>query len=316
MKLHKTEITPLTKEFVYVDYRKQAFLASPFHGKPSFHAHPELELVFIEEGFGKRIIHNKVELFEKGDMVLIGPHVPHVWLSDAAFYDENSNLQSKVIVAYLNPVAFENIFNLLKEFDEIKMLFHDSQKGIKIFGKTQLVIAEQLKAMSAKVGFEKIEILLRIMYLIATSSETEFIGEDGTKIHQSVAKHDRIVEVIKFIDEHFSEHITLKQVSAIACMTEPAFSRFFKSRTQITFSRYVENVRISRSLELLIQSNDSISDISEACGYKCSSHFCKVFKEHTGASPYQYKRGVDTVASAVNPKNGKKKNFSGEVVDE
>ena len=133
------------------------------------------------------------------------------------------------------------------------------------------------------------------MYVIATSKETSFIGDDGINLQDSVHS-DRLLDVIRYMNDHFDEHITLKQVADIACMTEPSFSRFFKVRTKVTFSRYLENIRINRSLELLIQSDNAISDIAESCGYKCSSHFCKVFKEHTGKSPYQYKREVKRFA--------------------
>ena len=110
MKLLRTEITPLINDMMYVDRRHQPFLCTPFHTQPSFHSHPELELVFIVEGYGKRIIGNKVEPFESGDMVFIGSNVPHLWLSDPVFYEENSKLQSQVIVTYFNPKIFLQIF--------------------------------------------------------------------------------------------------------------------------------------------------------------------------------------------------------------
>lgn len=291
MTLLHTEITPLTKEFLYIDYRKQAFFSSPFHSNPSFHAHPELELVYIEEGFGKRIIGNKVDSFESGDMVFIGPYVPHIWLSDPVFYEEKSELESKVIVTYLNPVIFEQIFNAVKEFHGIKTMFQQALKGISIFGETRSVIAEILKGLPSKTGFEKIESILRIMHLISISNDTSFIVNTDS-IYQENPHSDRLIEVIKYIDEHFNECINLKQVSQIACMTEQAFSRFFKLRTKKTFSQYLEERKMSHALDLLLQSDKSIAEIAECCGYSRSSHFCKVFKGNIGQSPYQYKNAI------------------------
>jgi hypothetical protein len=114
MRLLHTEITPLINEFLCIELRDQQFLQSPYYSQPVFHAHPELELVYIGEGYGTRIIGDTVEPFEAGDMVFIGSNVPHVWLSDDAFYKEDSKLHSKVIVTYFNPNKFKDVFDSVK----------------------------------------------------------------------------------------------------------------------------------------------------------------------------------------------------------
>lgn len=64
MRLVHTEITPLTNEFLCIELRDQQFLQTPYFSQPVFHAHPELELVSILEGYGTRIIGEVVEPFE------------------------------------------------------------------------------------------------------------------------------------------------------------------------------------------------------------------------------------------------------------
>lgn len=298
MRLLHTEITPLINGFLSIDLRRQQFLQSPFHSQPSFHAHPELELVFVIEGYGTRIIGNKAEPFESGDMVFIGPNVPHVWLSDEAFYKKNTKLRSRVVVTYFNPKIFEEVFNSVKEFSSIRDLIRQASKGIKIFGETRRVIAEKLIALSSKSGFEKIEGLLQIMHLISTSQHKSFIVNkeiEGPGSHYS----DRLIDVIKFIKDNLHNQVSLKQVAAIACMTEQSFCRFFRSRTKKSFSQYLCDQRVSHACSLLIQTDKSISEIAERCGYRSSSHFCKVFKDQLGQSPYQYKK------SAMQNKNWK-----------
>lgn len=291
MRLLQTEITPLINDFMHVDMRSQPFLASPYHSQPSFHAHPELELVFVLEGFGKRIIGNKVEMFESGDMVFIGSYVPHIWLSDAAFYEENSNLQSKVIVTYFNPKMFQQFFESMKEFDSIREMIQQASKGIKILGETRNIIADKLMALSTKTGFEKVEGLLQIMHLISISEEKSFIvNSDVTTIEATDS--DRLIEVIKFLKENLHEHISLKQIASVACMKEQSFCRYFKNRTKKSFSQYLEDLRMEHARKLLLEKDQSISDIAYACGYSSSSHFCKVFKDHNNQSPYQYKRSI------------------------
>lgn len=291
MKLLKTEITPLINEVMHVDYREQPFLCTPYHTQPSFHSHPELELVFIVEGYGKRIIGNKVEPFESGDMVFIGSNVPHLWLSDPRFYEENSGLQSKVIVCYFNPKIFVQIFDAIKEFEGIRDMIRQSSKGIRILGETRNLIAKKLMALSNIKGFEKVEGLLQIMHVISTSEEKEFIVNNEPD-HYDDLYPDRLVDVIKFVKENLHEPIALRQVADIACMTEQSFCRFFKKRTKKSFSQFLSDLRIAHACQLLIQTNKQISDIAYICGYNTASHFCKVFKEHAGVSPFQYRTSM------------------------
>lgn len=291
MRLLHTQITPLANDSIFVDYRSQAFLASPFHGYPCFHAHPELELVLVLEGYGKRIIGDKIEPFESGDMVFIGANVPHIWLSDSAFYKEDSNLQSKVIVTYFDPGIFQQMFDSLKEFQGIKEMFAQASKGIKIHGETKRVIADTLLSLMSKEGFEKVEALLRIMHLISTSSEKSFIVTSEVNDLQ-VQYSDRMIDIINFLKNNLHEQISLKQVADIACLTEQSFCRYFRKRTKMSFSQYLLDLRMTNARKILLELDKPISDIAYLCGYNSSSHFCKVFRDFTGQSPYQYKSGL------------------------
>lgn len=296
MRLLHTEITPLINEFMSIELRDQQFLQSPYYSQPVFHAHPELELIYILEGYGTRIIGDTVEPFEAGDMVFIGSNVPHVWLSDEAFYKENSKLHSKLVVAYFNPSKFRDVFESVKEFSSINDIIRQASKGIKIFGETRDSIAKKLMILADKTGFEKIDGLLQIMNQISISDERSFVINKQIE-ETNPLYSDRLIEVIKFIKENLHNQISLKQVSEIACMTEQSFCRFFRNRTKKSFSQYLLDQRISYACSLLIQSDKSISEISDLCGYKSSSHFCKVFKDQINQSPYQYKRSLQRKAS-------------------
>ncbi|MFC0512979.1 AraC family transcriptional regulator [Mucilaginibacter angelicae] len=293
MRLLKMESTPLIDDLMKLELRSQPFLSSPFHSRPSFHAHPELELVFVIEGFGKRIIGNSVEPFEAGDMVFIGSKVPHVWLSDPVFYEKDSCLQSKVIVTYFNPRVFIQIFDSVKAFGPIREMIRQSSKGIRIFGKTRDLIADQLSELSNSEGFKKVEGVIHMMNLISTSAEKSFIANEELDQYDEFYP-DRLNNVIKFIKDNLHRQISLQQVADIACMTEPSFCRFFKKKVKKNFSQFISELRIAHAKELLIQTDKPVNDIAYLCGFRTSSHFCYVFKEQSGQSPVQYKLSMNS----------------------
>jgi AraC-like DNA-binding protein len=294
MRLLKTEITPFINEMMHIDMRQQSFFWSPFLSQPSLHSHPELQLTFIVEGYGKRIVGNKIERFESGDMVLVGSNVPHIWFSDPAFYRKDTGLQSKVIIAYFHPKIFFQIFDCLKEFDSIREMIDQASKGIRVLGETKNIIAEKLKVLINKQGFDKVEGLLQIMNLISVSEEKSFIADTMDEINHSYSSYpDKLTEVINFINDNLHEPISLRQAAGIACMTETSFCRFFKRRTKKSFSQYLNALRINRACEILRQTNKAITDVACICGFNSVSHFSRVFKEHTGVNPFHYRRSIN-----------------------
>lgn len=288
MKLLQTEITPFINKSLHIEFRDQAYLYSPLHGRPCYHSHPELELVFIIEGYGKRIIGNNVSFYEPGDMVFIGSNVPHLWLSDPIFYEKDSNLHSKVIIMYINPKIFEPMLAFVKEFDGVKDMFQQASKGINIFGKAKDAISEKLMALTSKTGFEKVIGLLEIMHLISVSKDRNFI-DNNELITPSVQYSDRLIDVFKFVNDNLHKALSLKEVAEVACMAVPSFCRFFKGRTNMKFSQYLVDARMTHACKLLMELDKPISEIAYMCGYNSGSHFCKVFKDHTNQSPFQYK---------------------------
>jgi AraC-like DNA-binding protein len=290
MKLLKTQISPFINSFLHVELREQPYFYSPYYGHPSFHSHPEFELMFIREGFGKRIIGNNIAKFERNDMVFMGSGVPHIWLSDPSFYKEGSNMISEAIIAYIHPNVFEFMLNHVEELKEVKEMLNQSRRGICIHGKTKKDIAERLIYLSSKTGFERVEGLLHIIYMISTSSEKSYILNDDPAI--LIGTIDRMNEVIDFIKNNLEKQITLQQVAGLACLTIPSFCRFFKVRTKMTFFQYLTELRIKHACKILIEMDRPVSYIANMCGFKSDSHFCKVFKEHIGQSPYQYKSSV------------------------
>lgn len=291
MRLVHTEITPFIKDAVSIELREQSFLSSPFFAQPIFHAHPELELVYILEGHGKRIIGNVIEPFEPGDMVFIGSNTPHVWLSDPVYYDTTATLRSKAIVAYFNQDIFQSFFQSVKALNDIYQMIQNVSGGICILGDDRKEIAERLKALSGKQGYEKIEGLIRILYLISISPNKRNIITNEQDLFFSVHS-DKLIEVLRYIEDNLHRRLTLACVAEIACMAEHSFCRFFKRRTKKRFSRYIEELRISRAKKMLIEDDKPVAVISDDCGYNSSSHFGKVFKRHTGLTPCQFKNDI------------------------
>jgi AraC-like DNA-binding protein len=284
VKIEKTEITPRINSYISCNKREEPFFQSPFH------CHPELELVYICESSGKRIVGNSVDHFEAGDMVFLGSNIPHVWLNDERYYSGNSNLKAKAIVLYFNKDIFGPVFYELKESFKINTLFCQAARGLCITGKTNTLIKQKLEELITKKDFEIILGLFEILHILTTSKDIVFINNEAFAPANNNPKNDRLSKVFSYVKSNYMKNITLGSISKIANLTPPSFCRLFKKRTKKHFVEYLNEVRVSNACKLLIEADMSISEIAYECGYKTVSNFNKLFKKITGVRPNEYRK--------------------------
>ena len=287
MKIEKTEITPSLNSYISVIKREENFFQSPFH------YHPELELVYIMESFGKRIIGNSVENFEAGDMVFLGSNLPHVWLNDELYYNDISDLKAKAIVLYFNRDIFGPIFYEVEQTSKISTLFNNAARGLRIMGKTNELVAQKLEILTRKKDFDVIVGLFEILAILSETAEYSFINNEAYSFSNDNLKTDRLSDVYKYVKEHYMEDISLANVAKIANLSPPSFCRLFKSKTKKHFVEYLAEVRISQACKLILETDMSSSTIAYSCGYKTASNFNKIFKKITGYTPLEYKKKTE-----------------------
>lgn len=253
------------------------------------HYHQQLELIYIKEGTGKRIVGDNFDSFRPGDLFFVGPNLAHKWKTDEDFEVEFTLAKSHSIVAYFNPEVFSTGFYNLKESNKINFLINKTSRGIKVTGETRRIIGRKMEELVVKKGFEKIIGLLEILHLLSISDDLEYLVYEGYegKILQGISH--RLNEVYAYVNLNYSKDITLEEIARVAHFTPPAFCRFFKQKTNQSFFTYLNEVRISHSCKFLTETGYNISEIAFLCGYKTLSNFNKFFKKSTGVCPTLYK---------------------------
>jgi AraC-like DNA-binding protein len=284
MKLEKTKISSAQNSSISVLSREESFFQSPFH------SHPELELVYIVESYGKRIIGNSVEQFVPGDMVFLGSDIPHVWLNDEIYYQGISTLKAKAIVVYFNKEIFGPSFYELKETQKINSFFQQAARGVVISGKTNQIIKKKLEKLLQKKDFEVIAGLFKILALLSESADISYINNELYVPANGLNKKDRLSVVFEYLKDNYNEDISLIKIAEIAHLTPTSFCRMFKLKTKKSFVEYLNEIRVSNACKLLIETDLGISEIAYQCGYKTASNFNQLFKKLTGTTPKEYRR--------------------------
>jgi len=259
----------------------------PYMDSP-WHYHPDYELIYMVQGSGKRFVGDSVENFQAGDLIFIGPDVPHVWKSDEEYYQGVKGVNTEVIVIQFKNEALGKGFFSLPELKEIKSILDLSNRGLKVLGKTkQCIISEMWKIINLN-GIARITSLLEILnYLTHTNEVSPLLAVPYKKMHNDRGS-EKLNKVFDFVSSNFQKSIQLDDIAQLANMSKTAFCRFFKLKTTKTFNQYLTDVRVSYACELLMNSDLTIAQIAVASGYNSQSLFNRQFKALKGASPREY----------------------------
>jgi AraC-like DNA-binding protein len=254
-----------------------------------FHFHNACEIALIIKGKGKRLIGDNMEDFTDGDLVLIGPQLPHITYTDTSSLVEN-DLNVQAIVVYFKPDWLNESHLDSVDLIRFRELFKDLNRGIKIrIGQTKKRIIKQLLKIKKIDGLQRIILILKILDIISNSKEYVCLASEGY-VNSFSQKHiKRLDEVFNYIMGHFYEDITLQKIALIANMTPTAFCKFFKNKTNKTLSNFINEIRISYACKLLLDQNLSISQICYQSGFNNLPNFNKNFKRFTNQVPSAYK---------------------------
>lgn len=125
----------------------------------------------------------------------------------------------------------------------------------------------------------------------AISIIEQFIQETESVINGSdYSVNPSFHRLLNYIQEHYAEPITLTEVAKRFHFNPSYLSSYFSANNSEGFSEYLNKIRVDKAKEMLVSTNESISEISDQVGYSDQSYFTKVFKKMTGISPSQYRK--------------------------
>jgi len=283
MKLELEPISFENKSFSYNIYDNSNHNPAEKHQK--WHYHPEIELVYVNNGSGKRQVGLNLSNYNDGLLILVGSNLPHTGFTDY-FDDERKEVviqfKEKFLGDSLKEVfEFKNIFNLLKT----------SKKGIVFEGDIKKKIGLAMLGLQYETSFQKVITLITILNDLSRSKNFEILNISNYNIN-GINENERIRKAFNFIKDNYKKEVSLEKVAKEVHMTVPSFCRYFKSQTNKTFIQFLIEYRINNALKLLTQSDKDIKNISYECGFNNYSHFNRSFKKINLISPSDYRKKI------------------------
>lgn len=249
-----------------------------------WHYHPEYELTLITKGNGKRIVGDSHENFSTGDLVLIGPELPHTWSNEAL-----SKKKSSAVVVQFSE-SFIVRFAALNECREILDLLRRSSRG-SFFPSVNAETINAVAGLPGKKGLARITALLDILqslsFLESQPLSSEFYSHSRNKENEH-----RINKVCRFLQEHSSEDVSLEQAAALVSLSKSAFCKFFKRMMKTGFSDYVNDIRIANACLQLMDSDKTVREIAMDSGFESLTYFNRVFLRKKGKTPVAFRKSA------------------------
>lgn len=263
-----------------------------------WHYHAQLELIYISESTGIRFVGDSVSQFEPGDLVLVGSYLPHLWRNDPSYYRDNDNTLVKTIIIkftldFLGEDTFKN-----PVFSDISKLFEESNYGISFGKSVSDSLSKEIIGLVDMTDTEKIIKLLDIFHRLSIAEDKTILSSTDMRQYSQETSH-RIANVLKFISDNYSDDISLKDISDIACMTTNSFCRYFKKMTNKSFVDFLNEIRIRNAARLLAQDDINISEVCYTVGYKSITNFNHQFKKTMGTNPKNYRYSIKEMPAHV-----------------
>ncbi|WP_405352210.1 helix-turn-helix domain-containing protein [Nonlabens sp. Asnod3-H03] len=256
--------------------------------KPFWHFHPEIELVYVNEGQGKRHIGNHMSYYNDSQLLLIGSMLPHIG------YTDRPNHGSELLVQFLPNFLGDGFFNV-PEMEPIKHLFERAKNGLLFKQQTQEQLGDQIHKLHELKGFARTLLLLDILNELAITDDYEILNAESFTFETELQDNSKTEIIYKYINQNFQNHIPLEEIASQVSMTVPAFCRYFKKTSGKTFTKIVNEYRVVHATKLLSETQLSITDICFDCGFNNFSHFNKIFKEFTGKSASKYRQELKQI---------------------
>lgn len=253
-----------------------------------WNVHPEYEVHLIRHGYGQFLLADTLGQFGPGQLVLVGPDVPHYWYSDVA---PGETVHGRDVVLQFHDRWIRACQSLLPELADLDLLLTTSTRGVEFTGRTALDAAAHLEQIGRSTGSQRLAATFALIATLASAPDHErrFLTTPWLQAREDPRAVDVIGRAVDYIFDHVHDDVRLPQVARLVGMSDSAFSRYLTTISGQTFTSMVRRLRLAKARQLLENTTEPIAVIAQRVGYANLSNFNRQFKADVGQTPRDYR---------------------------
>jgi AraC-like DNA-binding protein len=260
------------------------------HGYPyrtvRWHFHPEYEIHLITSTTGKYFVGDFIGSFTPGNLVMIGPNLPHNWVSSVP-HDEP--VDERCLVLQFDADFIARAIDAFPEFRRVEALLDASRWGLLFTPATGAAAEPILREMLGAQGMRRVTLFIDLLDLLVQSEEPAALASEAYRADPARYAGTRINHVLAFIGKNLSQELRETELAELAGQSVSAFSRYFRRHTGVSFVRYVNQLRINLACQLLMSGELNITDICYQVGFNNLSNFNRQFLLIKEMSPSRWR---------------------------
>ncbi len=260
------------------------------HGFPTplarWHYHDEYELHLITATSGKVFVGDWIGPFQPGQLVLVGPRLPHNWVTMDL---PEGGVSQRDLVIQFSHEPLVRASETIPELTEVLPLLERAKNGIEFFGLSDTAQAHWHKVKASR-GLKRFTAFCDLMSDLAACTDYRLLSAAQLQSTDDDASLDQINAVVNRITEHLADDHSAAALALGLGMSESKFSRFFRKATGNTFTDFLNRVRISRACQLLMDTDQQVNHICYEVGYNNVANFNRRFLEARGMTPSEFRR--------------------------
>ncbi len=247
------------------------------------HWHSAIEVMYILEGEVDITINGHTTMLLPGDVYLVDSAIPHSTKS------LNGNK------AVLIQIPYPLLARYIPDIDSRRFDFDCHTEDPKVRTKI-LQLIETIRKMQVVFEVKPDGEILRFNSLVF-----EFLFQIYHNFSREVRDADsrketktftRIQTILDYLDNNYASAITLDEIASVACFQKEYFCHFFKKNMGITYTRYLNDLRLSKIRSDLVETDLPLKDILEKHGFTNYKLFRKMFSETFGCTPGEYRKNA------------------------
>jgi AraC-like DNA-binding protein len=257
------------------------------HGIPfQWHHHPELELTLTLNSRGLRFIGDQVGQYDDGDLVLLGPNLPHTWASREAVRAGEPHV---ALVLWFDEDWAQRLTSGFVEFAKVEQLLARARRGVQFSRHVSNAVREDYSRIFEQPPLERLLGLMKLLNQLAGDRGARPLASDVFRPSPHADSRERIDRVLAHIHEHYTQELSLQELADVAALSVSGLHRMFRKHARTNVSEYITRIRIGDACARLASTEQPIAHIADAVGYGTFANFNRQFKQLTTLTPRAYR---------------------------
>lgn len=273
------------------------------HGYPyrtvRWHFHPEYELHLVTATSGQCYIGDHIGPFATGDLVFVGPNLPHNWISDVS---PEEVIEERCLVLQFTGELIHRCVDTFPELRSLCPVLGQAFRGVRFGPASAGRVAPLMRDLLAASDARRLALFIDILGEIGHAEDRSLLASNSFRPDPLTYRSTAMNTVLQHIETSFTRDLNEADLAKLTQQSVSSFSRSFRKHTGTTFVHYVNALRIELACQHLSQADLSVGDICYEVGFANLSNFNRRFLAMKGMPPSKFRhlsRSRKQLASAA-----------------